>query len=79
VRARRGVSASRGPNLLSMDEHGTARRETLTVEEAGRVLGLGRAAAYAAVRRGEIPSLRFGRRVLVPREALDRMLAGASR
>jgi excisionase family DNA binding protein len=79
VRARRGGSASRGLNLLSMDENGTARRETLTVEEAGRILGLGRAAAYAAVRRGEIPSLRFGRRVLVPRQALDRMLAGASR
>ena len=80
MRVRRGGSAPRGPNLLSMDENGTARRETLTVEEAGRVLGLGRAAAYAAVRRGEIPCLRFGRRVVVPRQALDRLLLeGASR
>lgn len=38
----------------------------MTVEEAGHLLGLGRGAAYAAVRRGDIPSVRVGRRVLVP-------------
>jgi excisionase family DNA binding protein len=53
-------------------------RATLTVEEAGRLLGLGRNSAYAAVQRGEIPVLRFGRRLLVPRAALQRLLATAS-
>jgi excisionase family DNA binding protein len=38
----------------------------LSVEEAGRVVGLKRSAAYDAVRRGELPTITFGRRVLVP-------------
>lgn len=50
-------------------------RLTLTVEEAGALLGISRAFAYEAVRRGEIPSIRIGRRVLVPRVALERLLS----
>jgi excisionase family DNA binding protein len=46
----------------------------MSVEEAGEVLGLGRSAAYAAARRGEIPTRRFGRRVVVPCSALIAML-----
>ncbi len=45
-------------------------RVTLTVEEAASLLGLGRSAAYEATRRGEIPTRRLGRRVLVPVPAL---------
>lgn len=51
-------------------------RRTLTVEEAARALGIGRSAAYAAARSGELPTVKIGRRLLVPRAALDRMLAG---
>jgi excisionase family DNA binding protein len=47
----------------------------LTVEHAGRLLGLGRSASYDAVRRGELPVLRFGRRLIVPTNAILRMLA----
>lgn len=50
------------------------KRLTLTVEEAAEILGLSRAFAYEAVRRGEIPSIRIGRRILVPRAALQRLL-----
>ena len=39
--------------------------------------GIGRQLAYDAVRRGEIPSIRIGRRVLIPREGFERMLAGS--
>ncbi len=53
-------------------------RYTCTVPEAGEALGIGRDAAYAAARRGEIPTLRLGRRVLVPVPLLLRML-GADR
>lgn len=53
-----------------------ADRLTLTVEEAAALLGISRAFAYEAVRRGEIPSIRIGRRVLVPRVALDRLVSG---
>jgi len=45
-------------------------RITLTVEEVAALLGLGRTAAYEAARRGEIPSRRLGRRVIVPVPAL---------
>lgn len=43
---------------------------TLTIEEVACLLGLGRTAAYEAARRGEIPSRRLGRRVIVPVPAL---------
>jgi excisionase family DNA binding protein len=54
-------------------------RLTTTVEEAAALLGIGRNTAYEAVRRGEIPTIKIGRRLLVPRAALDRMLAGDNR
>jgi excisionase family DNA binding protein len=53
---------------------GEEERRTYLVEEAGAILGIGRSAAYAAVARGEIPHIRIGRRILIPRRALDRLL-----
>ena len=41
-------------------------RLTCTVPEAGALLGIGRDAAYSAAERGEIPTLRLGRRLVVP-------------
>ena len=52
------------------------QRRTITVEEAAKALGIGRNSAYEAVRRGEIPSIAIGRRLLVPAAALERLLAG---
>lgn len=52
-------------------------RLTLTVEEAVESLGVSRAFAYEAVARGEIPCIRIGRRVLVPKVTLDKLLEGA--
>ena len=46
----------------------------VSVERAGQVLGLSRGSAYEAVRRGEIPSLRFNRRVVVPTARLLALL-----
>jgi excisionase family DNA binding protein len=54
-------------------------RLTLSVEEAGRLLGISRGLAYALVRQGEIPALRLGRRLVVPRKALQAMLDVDSR
>jgi hypothetical protein len=48
---------------------------TTTVPLAGEALGLSRSAAYAAAGRGEIPTLKFGRRLVVPTNAL-RVLLG---
>lgn len=39
---------------------------TLTVEQAGELLGISRYAAYRAANTGELPVLRLGRRLLVP-------------
>lgn len=50
-------------------------RQTLTVEEAAALLGIGRNSAYQAIARGELPVLRLGRRLLIPRAALERRLA----
>ena len=46
----------------------------LTVAETSKALRLGRTATYDAVRLGAIPHLTVGRRILVPRSALLRML-----
>lgn len=47
---------------------------TITVEEAGELLGLSRSSAYRAAARGELPTLRFGRRLVVPTGRLLAML-----
>jgi hypothetical protein len=48
---------------------------TLSVPNAGkRYFDLGRGAAYAAAARGEIPTIRIGRKLRVPIAALERML-----
>lgn len=49
-------------------------RVTLTVDEARRMLGISRGSAYEAVRTGSIPSVRIGKRILIPRAALTRLL-----
>ena len=47
-----------------------------SVAEAGKRLGLSRGLMYEAIRTGQVPSIRIGRRILVPRAALDRLLEG---
>lgn len=49
-------------------------RTTITIPEAGQVLGLGEWAAYRAATRREIPVLSLGRRKVVPVPALLRLL-----
>jgi excisionase family DNA binding protein len=45
-----------------------------TVEEAAAALRIGRTAAYEAARRGQIPVVRIGRSLRVPRHQLDALL-----
>lgn len=49
---------------------------TLTVPEVAALLRISRGSAYEAVRTGQIPSLRFGRVIRVPRHALEHLLEG---
>ena len=51
-------------------------RLALSVDETARFLGIARSTAFDAVRRGELPVIRIGRRFLVPVPALARMLSG---
>ena len=52
----------------------TVDRVTMTVEEAAAALGISRNTAFRAVKAGDLPSIRIGRRILVPRDRLLRLL-----
>ena len=52
-------------------------KPVMTVEEAAQYLGVSRPTAYEAIHTGEIPHIRIGRRILVPKAALERKLANA--
>jgi hypothetical protein len=52
--------------------------KTISVPEAGRkYFELSRGAAYAAAARGDIPTIRIGRKLRVPIVAVERMLESA--
>ena len=51
---------------------------TYTIDEVARALGVNRNSAYQAARVGELPVIKIGRRMLVPKAAFERMLEGAS-
>jgi excisionase family DNA binding protein len=50
---------------------------TLSVEDAGKILGYSRNSAYEAAKSGELPTIRLGRKLRVPRAALEKMLGEA--
>ena len=50
-----------------------AGRLTVTVDEAAKLLGIGRTLAYEAVRVGDLPTIRIGRRILIPVAELIRL------
>jgi excisionase family DNA binding protein len=47
------------------------------VPEAGAMLGLSRNSSYAAAKRGDLPTIKIGKLIRVPKAAFDRMLAQA--
>jgi molybdenum-dependent DNA-binding transcriptional regulator ModE len=53
------------------------KTQTLSVIEAAKALGICPKSAWRAVKRGDIPVLRIGGRVLVLKSVLDRMLDGS--
>ena len=52
-------------------------RLVLNVEEARKILGLSRSSMYEGIRRHEIPAIKIGRRILIPRYQLKKMLEGS--
>jgi excisionase family DNA binding protein len=69
----RGYEDLMSPNVPN---HTVALTEklALSVEEAGALLGISRDLAYDLVTRGELPSIRLGKRLVVPRRALEEAL-----
>ena len=47
---------------------------TYSIPEAGKILGYSRNTAYEAAKRGELPTIRFGKKIRVPKVALERLL-----
>ena len=47
---------------------------TCSVPVAAKLLGIGRATAYKAAAEGSLPSIRVGRRIVIPTAALRRLL-----
>ncbi len=58
-----------------MTENSTARRYQ-KVPEWSRDNGICETATYARVRRGELPHVRIGRKILIPSDALDQLVQG---
>jgi excisionase family DNA binding protein len=57
-------------------EEGGPRPEPLvySIDEVARLLNISRSHAYESVQRGQLPHIKLGARILIPRAALDRML-----
>ena len=55
-----------------------SKRRVITVKETSEKLDLSLNATYQAIRAGQIPAIRIGRRWLVPDHALEQMLANAN-
>ena len=50
------------------------RRLTLSIDQTAEILGISRGLVYGLVARGELPSIRFGRRILVLKKAIDKLV-----
>jgi excisionase family DNA binding protein len=61
---------------MTMEELPKVRRKTLTVSEAAEALGVSRQQAYDAAKTGEIPTIKVGKRILVPVAAFNKLLEG---
>ncbi len=63
------------PGIADLADAGLEGLPTvLTISETAKILRIGKNQAYEAVRRGEIPHVRIGKRILIPRAALQRKL-----
>jgi excisionase family DNA binding protein len=64
-----GKAAKENPPTAQED---SLERQTYTIDEAAKILGISRTLAY---RKGVLPTVRIAGRRMVPRHALERMLA----
>jgi len=50
-----------------------------SISEIAEALGIGLSTAYRHAREGELPTVRLGKRLLVPAQAIERLLRGESK
>ena len=62
---------------MALAEKEVSQKRTMTIQQAAKVLGIGRDQAYMAAKLGQIPTIRIGRRLLVSLPALERLLSEA--
>jgi len=67
--------------VVEEDHHQAARssstttdRLVLTVDEVAYLLNISRGLAYELVARGELPAIKLGRRIVIPRVAMEELL-----
>lgn len=64
---------------MATENKNEEERLTMTIEEAAAVLGISRATAYTLANTGRLPAIRISdRRLIIPRKALDALLATAA-
>ena len=56
----------------------TYEPKVYTVAEVQNILRLGRSSIYEAIARGDIPTIRIGKRLLIPKTAIDQLLSPQS-
>jgi Helix-turn-helix domain len=71
-----GVTASRPPGRVLAAKWDD--RDVFTIEEAGEILLISRGSAYLAAKTGDLPVISVGRRRIVPRLALERLLGATA-
>ena len=65
-----------GLELLAPEQDGSGGG-LLSVDQAAELLGLGKTAAKGLIAAGTLPSIKFGRRRLVPAAAVEQLIAAA--
>jgi len=70
-------SHTREARTLAAREEGpvTDERLTLSIAEAARILRISRGMAYTLANQGRLPTIRLGRKLLVPRKGLNELLS----
>jgi excisionase family DNA binding protein len=65
---------------MKTDTSNTAEKPlVLSIMEAARLLGVSKNCAYEAANQGQLPSIRIGRRRVIPRIALERLVGLATK
>ena len=63
-------------NAMHISQSTMPEPRVATLDEVARILRISRGGAYAAAKRGDFPTVRIGKRILVPLAAIERLLGG---